>query len=129
MVYPDDLEDFVSEALYNEFDTIVEDGSLLQVCTKLCSYYDMCKKNNLSVLIEEVQKMQATQPKVEGRKEKQTNEEEDGSSSSEDEGDENSNAMDVEMGESSGANNQQQQPKEKEYDENGWEIVRHSKKR
>ena len=35
------------------------------------------------------------------------------------------------MGESSsksGANNQQQ-PKEKEYDEDGWEIVRHSKKR
>lgn len=31
MVYPDELEDFVSEALYNEFDTIVEDGSLLQV--------------------------------------------------------------------------------------------------
>ena len=31
MVYPDELEDFVSEALYNEFDTIIEDGSLLQV--------------------------------------------------------------------------------------------------
>lgn len=47
----------------------------------------MCKKNNLPALIEEVQKMQATQPKVEGRKEKQTNEEEGSSSSSEDEGD------------------------------------------
>ena len=45
----------------------------------------MCKKNNLPALIEEVHKMQATQPKVEGRKEKQTNEEE--GSSSEDEGD------------------------------------------
>lgn len=34
------------------------------------------------------------------------------------------------MGESSGSNNQQQQqPKVKEYDEDGWEIVRNSKKR
>ena len=47
----------------------------------------MYKKDNLPALIEEVQKMQATQPKVEGRKQKQTTGEEDDSSSSEDGGD------------------------------------------
>ena len=31
VVYPDDLEDFISEALFNSFDTIVQDGSLGQV--------------------------------------------------------------------------------------------------
>ena len=46
----------------------------------------MCKKGQVSVLAEEVKKMQATQPKVEGRQQKQA-EEEDGSSSSEDEED------------------------------------------
>ena len=30
-VYGDELEDFVAEALFNEFDTIVEDGSVREV--------------------------------------------------------------------------------------------------
>lgn len=135
LVYPDELEDFVSEALYNEFDTIVEDGSLIEVCTKLCGYYDLCKKGNVAVVAAEVQKMQATQPKVEAKQQKEENE----SESSEDDDDDkktnvNSFTMDVDMdeggtGASSSNGERGQNSKQKEYDEDGWEIVRRSKKR
>lgn len=33
----DELEDYISEILYNEFNTIVEDGSLVKVCKNMAS--------------------------------------------------------------------------------------------
>ena len=42
-IYPDEIEDFISEALFNEFDTIAEDGSL-RVASKNYFYLDNISK-------------------------------------------------------------------------------------
>ncbi|XP_064486830.1 pre-rRNA-processing protein TSR2 homolog [Ornithodoros turicata] len=42
-LHQDDVEDFIAAILDNEFDTIVEDGSLAQLSALLCKHYEMCR--------------------------------------------------------------------------------------
>lgn len=39
----DEIADFIGEILYNEFDTVVEDGSLDQISMKLLKIFNLCK--------------------------------------------------------------------------------------
>ncbi|XP_042303575.1 pre-rRNA-processing protein TSR2 homolog [Sceloporus undulatus] len=40
---PDEIEDFLAELMNNEFDTMVEDGSLAQVSQQLCLFFKQCQ--------------------------------------------------------------------------------------
>ncbi|KAI0230958.1 Pre-rRNA-processing protein TSR2-like [Lamellibrachia satsuma] len=51
-IEPYELEDYLAEILSNEFDTIVDDGSLGQVSKSICSYFRMCAdKREAEVLV------------------------------------------------------------------------------
>ncbi|XP_065670700.1 pre-rRNA-processing protein TSR2 homolog isoform X3 [Hydra vulgaris] len=57
VVFPDELEDFISEAIFNEFDTVVEDGTLNVLCKQLCGFYDMCVNQQYQQVHEELNKL------------------------------------------------------------------------
>ncbi|CAH3046280.1 unnamed protein product [Pocillopora meandrina] len=42
-----ELEDYIEEILFNEFDTMVEDGSLSKVAQKLCEFHRLWKEGKL----------------------------------------------------------------------------------
>ncbi|XP_017322991.1 pre-rRNA-processing protein TSR2 homolog [Ictalurus punctatus] len=44
----DEVEDFLSELMNNEFDTVVDDGSLPQVAQKVCVMFQQCKQGKLA---------------------------------------------------------------------------------
>uniref|UniRef100_A0A4W3GTS7 Pre-rRNA-processing protein TSR2 homolog n=1 Tax=Callorhinchus milii TaxID=7868 RepID=A0A4W3GTS7_CALMI len=37
-----EVEDYISELMYNEFDTVIEDGSLAEVAAQTCTFYNLC---------------------------------------------------------------------------------------
>jgi len=45
-----EVDDFLSDVLNSEFDTLAEDGSLTQVSRCLCSSYELCKQGNTTAL-------------------------------------------------------------------------------
>ncbi|XP_028405438.1 pre-rRNA-processing protein TSR2 homolog [Dendronephthya gigantea] len=51
---PVDIEDYLAEILTNEFNVIIEDGSLAKVSEKLCHYYQLCKKGEHVKVAEEM---------------------------------------------------------------------------
>ena len=51
---PLDIEDYLAEILSNEFNVIIEDGSLAKVSEKLCNFYDLCKKGQHFKVAEEI---------------------------------------------------------------------------
>ncbi|XP_041129776.1 pre-rRNA-processing protein TSR2 homolog [Polyodon spathula] len=42
-----EVEDFLAEVLNNEFDTVVEDGSLPEVALQLCELFNQCSRGQL----------------------------------------------------------------------------------
>merc|ERR1712059_24012 len=61
-IYPDEIEDFISEALFNEFDTIAEDGSLVKLSTKLCGVYRKCREGKSSEVLAELEQFSKVAP-------------------------------------------------------------------
>ncbi|KAJ7317488.1 hypothetical protein JRQ81_003650 [Phrynocephalus forsythii] len=43
---PEEIEDFLAELMNNEFDTMVEDGSLPQVSQELCLFFSQCRQGD-----------------------------------------------------------------------------------
>lgn len=122
LVYPDEIADFVSEALFNEFDTIVEDGSLLELCKKLCSYYQLCKNNKVEevqVAIETLISSSRPLPSVTVYNDEEDDNDEELQKKSED-----SNSRREEL-QSNGISDQAMDVEE----DDGWEVVRRSKKK
>ncbi|XP_051525173.1 pre-rRNA-processing protein TSR2 homolog [Myxocyprinus asiaticus] len=64
----DEVEDFISELMNNEFDTVVDDGSLPQVAQKVCLMYQQCQQGELAEVREQIsllaQKKSAGRAKV-----------------------------------------------------------------
>lgn len=50
----DEVIDFVSEIIDNEFDTIIEDGSIRIFATNLCRYYQLCSCGRLQEVVDKV---------------------------------------------------------------------------
>ncbi|XP_030050136.1 pre-rRNA-processing protein TSR2 homolog [Microcaecilia unicolor] len=60
-----EVEDFLAEILNNEFDTMVEDGSLPQVAHQLCSLFQQCQKGEEAAVRERIS--QLSQSKTKGK--------------------------------------------------------------
>nr|XP_055024095.1 pre-rRNA-processing protein TSR2 homolog [Misgurnus anguillicaudatus] len=60
-----EVEDFISDLMNNEFDTMVDDGSLPQVAQKVCLMYQLCDQGKLTEVREQIS--QLAQKKNTGR--------------------------------------------------------------
>ncbi|XP_057213077.1 pre-rRNA-processing protein TSR2 homolog [Triplophysa rosa] len=60
-----EVEDFISDLMNNEFDTMVDDGSLPQVAQKVCLIFQLCEQGKLTDVREHVS--QLAQKKIAGR--------------------------------------------------------------
>ncbi|XP_051950770.1 pre-rRNA-processing protein TSR2 homolog [Xyrauchen texanus] len=49
-----EVEDFISDLMNNEFDTMVEDGSLPQVAQKVCVMYQQCQQRKLTEVRDQI---------------------------------------------------------------------------
>ncbi|KAI5610504.1 pre-rRNA-processing protein TSR2-like [Silurus asotus] len=119
----DEVEDFLSELMNNEFDTVVDDGSLPQVAQKVCEMFQQCKQGNLAEVKQQIRTL--VQKKTSGRA-KATPMKPPTEENSED--DDNEESMECDESGSSAAVKQQQPSssvptQEEEKDEDGWTVV------
>ncbi|XP_058641064.1 pre-rRNA-processing protein TSR2 homolog [Onychostoma macrolepis] len=61
----DEVEEFISDLMNNEFDTVVDDGSLPQVSQKVCEMFQQCQQDRLTEVREQIK--QLIQKKSAGR--------------------------------------------------------------
>ncbi|XP_026517951.1 pre-rRNA-processing protein TSR2 homolog, partial [Terrapene carolina triunguis] len=61
---PDEVEDFLAEVLNNEFDTIIEDGSLAEVSQQLQSLFARCQRGEGPALTEAIARLTRRQQEV-----------------------------------------------------------------
>lgn len=61
----DEVEEFISDLMNNEFDTLVDDGSLPQVAQKVCEMFRQCQQDKLTEVREQIK--QLIQKKSAGR--------------------------------------------------------------
>ena len=127
LVHADELQDFISEALFNEFDTIAEDGSLPELSERLCRFYGLCKASNCEPVVEAIRKMAAASSQA-------TNVQKVDNLSDDDDDDDD----DLLAHNNSGSNGHNQsgyteamdtEEREPQVDADGWEVVRRSKKK
>lgn len=52
-----ELEEFIGTLLDNEFETRAEDGSLQEVCQKICSNFALCRSGQASVVMEALRQL------------------------------------------------------------------------
>ncbi|TFJ98310.1 Pre-rRNA-processing protein TSR2-like protein [Platysternon megacephalum] len=114
---PDEVEDFLAEVLNNEFDTIIEDGSLAEVSQQLQSLFARCQRGEGPALTETIARLTRRQQEV-GRAAAQARPAQ-GSSSEEEEEERPEEVMDCS---SPGA------PPDPPPAEDGWTVVRKKKK-
>uniref|UniRef100_A0ABM5FPZ7 Pre-rRNA-processing protein TSR2 homolog n=1 Tax=Pogona vitticeps TaxID=103695 RepID=A0ABM5FPZ7_9SAUR len=62
---PEEIEDFLAELMNNEFDTVVEDGSLAQVSQQLCLFFNQCQRGDEAAVHETIVRL--AQKKQEAR--------------------------------------------------------------
>ncbi|XP_053151638.1 pre-rRNA-processing protein TSR2 homolog isoform X1 [Hemicordylus capensis] len=62
---PEEVEDFLAELMNNEFDTMIEDGSLAQVSQQLCLFFSQCQQGEGAAVCEAI--VQLAQKKQEAR--------------------------------------------------------------
>ncbi|KAK2898257.1 hypothetical protein Q8A67_009675 [Cirrhinus molitorella] len=119
----DEVEDFISELMNNEFDTVVDDGSLTQVAQKVCEMFQQCQQDRLKEVREQINQM--IQKKSAGRA-KVTPAADDDDDESEDE-----EAMECDGPSVNGAAVQEQhlppQATSREEVDDGWTVVRKKK--
>nr|AAH92688.1 Dt1p1a10l protein [Danio rerio]AAI65180.1 Dt1p1a10l protein [Danio rerio] len=53
----DEVEDFISELMNNEFNTVVDDGSLPQVAQQVCGMFQQCEQGRLAEVREQILKL------------------------------------------------------------------------
>jgi len=126
-VYPEELGDFISEALFNEFDTVVEDGSLDKICQTLCRYYSSCKSGDSEQVVQSVRQMVAAataSSNVQVHKVENLSDDEDDDKANTSEN--NLHAQIMQEPCDSAMDTDDKPPK---VDEDGWEVVSRSKKK
>ncbi|XP_064156650.1 pre-rRNA-processing protein TSR2 homolog [Anguilla rostrata] len=128
-----EVEDFLADLMNNEFDTVVDDGSLPQVALQVSQFFKQCEQGNWSEVEGQIAKL--SQKKATGRAKATSvqtpaNEEEEEESEEEEEGAE---AMDC--GEATETKSSAKLPNEQDPpsppsagpDEDGWTVVRRKK--
>ncbi|XP_078520682.1 pre-rRNA-processing protein TSR2 homolog [Lissotriton helveticus] len=82
-----EVEEFLSELMNNEFDTLVEDGSLPEVAQQLCTFNRQCQRGEVAAMQERLAqlcqrkkhvKVSAVQGQAPGQEEDDSEEEEEG---------------------------------------------------
>ncbi|KAJ8393498.1 hypothetical protein AAFF_G00059710 [Aldrovandia affinis] len=129
-----EVEDFLADVMNNEFDTVVDDGSLPQVSLQVCQLFTQCQQGKLSEVRGQIS--QLSQKKVTGRAKAtpvKAPAEEEEESEEEEEGEE---AMECEGGTertSSTVPTTEQDPlppsppASREPEDDGWTVVRRKK--
>ncbi|KAH1187997.1 pre-rRNA-processing protein TSR2 homolog [Mauremys mutica] len=118
---PDEVEDFLAEVLNNEFDTIIEDGSLAEVSQQLQSLFARCQRGEGPALTEAIARLTRRQQEV-GRAATQARLAEGTSSEEEEEEEEEERPEEVMDCSSPGP------PPDPPPAEDGWTVVRKKKK-
>ncbi|KAH9363589.1 hypothetical protein HPB48_013762 [Haemaphysalis longicornis] len=54
-LHPDEVADLIADIIDNEFDTIIEDGSVGQISALLCKHYELCRQGRESEVLESLQ--------------------------------------------------------------------------
>ncbi|XP_048347030.1 pre-rRNA-processing protein TSR2 homolog [Sphaerodactylus townsendi] len=54
---PDEVDDFLAQMMNNEFDTVIEDGSLSQVSQQLCIFFSQCQQGNWAAVQEAIARL------------------------------------------------------------------------
>ncbi|XP_076860159.1 pre-rRNA-processing protein TSR2 homolog [Brachyhypopomus gauderio] len=131
---PAEVEDFLSDLMNNEFDTLIDDGSLPQVAQKVCEMFQQCQQGRLGEVREHVSQLalknaagraKVTPVKTPAEEEEEEEEEEESE-------DEESMECDDPGAGVSGKPWQQQPPssaatEEEKEEEEGWTVVRRKK--
>lgn len=126
----DEVEDFISELMNNEFNTVVDDGSLPQVAQQVCVMFQQCEQGRLSEVREQI--LQLNKKKTSSGRAKATPAQ---TPQDDDEEDDEEEAMDCEGG-SAGASvsstavndhHQHHHHEEEEEEDDGWTVVRRKK--
>nr|XP_056723364.1 pre-rRNA-processing protein TSR2 homolog [Euleptes europaea] len=119
---PDEVDDFLAEVMNNEFDTMIEDGSLSQVSQQLCQFFRQCQQGNGAAVQEALARLaQKQQAAKRVAAEAQAAEE----SSSEEEQEAEEEAMECS---SNGLQPSPPPPSSGPDQEDGWTLVRKKKK-
>ncbi|XP_028567927.2 pre-rRNA-processing protein TSR2 homolog isoform X2 [Podarcis muralis] len=121
----DEIEDFLAELMNNEFDTMIEDGSLAQVSQQLRLFFGQCQQGEGAAVHEAIVRLaqKKQEAKVAAAKSKPAEE----SSSEEEEGTE-EEAMDCSAAPSMNGAQPSPPPSSGADPEDGWTLVRKKKK-
>ncbi|XP_041347873.1 pre-rRNA-processing protein TSR2 homolog isoform X2 [Gigantopelta aegis] len=122
-----EVEDFLEQVLNNEFDLLIDDGSLQEVASKICTYYALCQQGRDSDVRQRISK--EPKPAIDECKESQEDDSLDSSCSLV--GESATAVTSVTDGDSektSLPNNASSNDSDMEVEE-GWEVVKRSKKR
>ena len=116
---PSDVEDFLMEILDNEFNTVIEDGSLEMVCANLCSSFHQICSGNLDLVNQRIEALELkTQEAKKKREETRKNHDHD---------DDDDEEMEVEES-SSSVEKKPEKEEEEEAEEEGWTKVRNTRR-
>ncbi|KAM3845605.1 pre-rRNA-processing protein TSR2 homolog isoform 1-T2 [Vipera latastei] len=122
---PEEIEDFLAELMNNEFNTIIEDGSLAQVSQQLCLFFSQSHQGDTAAMCDAIihlaQKKQAARRAV--AKSQPAAE-----SSSEEEQETEEEAMDCSAGCSMNGIQSNPSPLSDRTTEDGWMVVTRKKK-
>ncbi|XP_067408444.1 pre-rRNA-processing protein TSR2 homolog isoform X2 [Emydura macquarii macquarii] len=61
---PEEVEDFLAELLNNEFDTLIEDGSLAEVSQQLQRFFAQCQRGEGAAVTDAIAQLARRQPEV-----------------------------------------------------------------
>ncbi|XP_033029214.1 pre-rRNA-processing protein TSR2 homolog isoform X2 [Lacerta agilis] len=121
----EEIEDFLAELMNNEFDTMIEDGSLAQVSQQLRLFFGQCQQGEGAAVHEAIVRLaqKKQEAKVAAAKSKPAEE----SSSEEEQGTE-EEAMDCSAAPSMNGPQPSPPPSSNADPEDGWTLVRKKKK-
>lgn len=70
---PDEVGEYIGEILNNEFDTLIEDGSLEDICLRLIKYYKWFHSNESDKILPDLETIRVEVPIVGNRTENHNN--------------------------------------------------------
>ncbi|XP_026125258.1 pre-rRNA-processing protein TSR2 homolog [Carassius auratus] len=129
----DEVEEFISDLMNNEFDTLVDDGSLPQVAQKVCEMFRQCQQDKLTEVREQIkqliQKKSAGRAKATPAKTPAAAADDDDDESEEDEAMECDGGADGAPINGAAAKEQHPPPRAASHEEedDGWTVVRRKK--
>ncbi|XP_039221992.1 pre-rRNA-processing protein TSR2 homolog isoform X1 [Crotalus tigris] len=122
---PEEIEDFLAELMNNEFNTIIEDGSLAQVSQQLCLFFRQSHQGDTAAMLDAI--IHLAQKKQEARRAVAKSQPA-AESSSEEEQETEEEAMDCSAGSSMNGIQSNPSPLSDRTTEDGWMLVTRKKK-